>query len=332
MIHVINLNKTDTTYRNEALERWIGMIRPYKVLSVDEEEEAIRKYKSGDDKALEDIIKGHQRFLLACARTYSRYGDEILDLISEGNIALLRAAQNFDPEYGVKFISFAVHYIKRYMLAYFDQKGLVDHRINATVEAFVKETKETYLSENGFEIPDWQLNEIVGEKFERDFKQGGSYFRKVNVYFNDDIVPDDYDGDSVIDKITAVENDAVSELELEGLRVLSKTFIDNVCQSQTEKDVIIYGYGLFDEPQLSDYEIAVKCGLEEWQVGYLRNKIIGRMRLFAHGKTIRLNKSKHQSYVGKGEVKNSRSDSGNRVSKPNKHNIGKSVRRAKRRS
>ena len=325
-MHVIDLNRTDTTYRNESLETWIRTIRDYKVLSASEEEEIIPKAQSGDKEALNTIIKGNQRFLLAAARTYSRYADEILDLISEGNLALLHAVRNFNPSYNVKFISFAAWYIRRYMSDYFVTNSLVKHRITPTVNAYAKDAKEQYRKENEFDMPDWMLSELMKDEFDRDFKQGGSYFKPVDVYYDDELIPSDYDGDSTIDILTAVENEAVNTFYNEDLETIARNLVDNVCQNQMERDVIIYGYGLFENQQLSDFEIGLKHNLSEVQVAYVRRKVINHMILYANGKRIRLNKSKFQEQEaeqGKTRGRNTRDS----VHKSGTHNPRKNVRK-----
>ena len=324
-MHVIDLNRTDTTYRNESLETWIRTIRDYKVLSASEEEETVKRIKNGDAEAVNTLIKSNQRFLLSAARTYSRYADEILDLISEGNLALLHAIKNYNPSYGIKFISYAAWWIRHYMSDYYEKNTLVKHRINTTVDSFIKTTKEEFKKQNEFDIPDYLLNELANEEFDRDFKQGGSYFKRATVYFDDDITPDDFDCDSVIDKLTCVENDALSTFHNEDLVTITTTIIDNVCQNELERDVIIYGYGLFDKPQLSDFEIGLKYNLSEIQISYLRKKVINHMILYANGKKLRLNKSKFQEKDVEQRKTRGRSTR-NSVHKSGTHNPRKNVR------
>lgn len=323
-MHVINLNRTETTYRNESLETWIRTIRDYKILSASEEEQILPKAQNGDNEALNTIVKSNQRFLLSAARAYSRYADEILDLISEGNLALLHAIKKYNPKYGIKFLSYAAWWIRRYMSDYYEKNTLVKHRINPTVDSFIKTTKEEFRKENGFEIPDYILNELATDEFDREFKQGGSYFKRVNVYFDDDIKPDDYDYDSVIECLTCVENEVLSTFNNEDIITIATRLVDNVCQNQMERDVIIYGYGLFDNPQLSDFEIGLKYDISEIQVAYLRKKIINHMISYANGKKLKLNKSKFQEKDAEQRKTRGRG-TGNRVHKSRTHNPCKNV-------
>jgi len=292
--YTINLNRTDTTYRNESLEAWIRSIRGYKILSASEEEQIIQKAQNGDSEALNTIIKSNQRFLLSAARAYSRDANEILDLISEGNLALLRAVKNYNPSYGIKFISYAAWWIKGYMSEYFKTNSLIRHRMSKDVEQFIKNTKENFRKENGFDMPDHLLRELAKDEFERDFKRSGSYLKQSTVYFDDDITPEDFDGDSLIEKLTCVENDALPAFHKQELLTAATKLVDKMCQNQIERDVIIHGYGLFDEPQLSDYEISQKHNITEKQVSYVRRKVIRRMISYVNGEKLIVRQSKLQ--------------------------------------
>lgn len=287
----------DTTYRNEALERWLTSIRSYKVLSVMEEEEIIQKYKDGNKAALDTLIKGNQRFLFSVARTFSRDGNEILDLISEGNIGLLEAIEKYDLTYGIRFLSFAVYYIRKCMLHYLDKGEFIKHKIKSEVRTFIKKTKEKWLSEHEYPIPDWILLDMVKEEFDRDFKHNGAYCKKSTVYFECDLTDNNSDCDSVIDKASCVQNDVIEELNDDDNRTMVMGLMDAVCKSNVERDVLIGCYGLFGTQPLTENEIAKKHNLELWQVGYLRRKLVDRMRNFAQGKKIRLSRTKFQPYV-----------------------------------
>ena len=284
----------DTTYKNEALNRWISSICPYKILDIDEEEEVIRRYKNGDKGALDLLIKGNQRFLLAAARTYSRKADDILDLIQEGNLGLLAAIEKYDLTYGTKFLSFAVHYIKRQMSDYIAMRKLVKHRVNASIEAYVRDIKADWFNDNGFDMPDWMVNEMVSEEFKRDFKSAGLYFKKVSVVYDDDMLGEDYEGNSVIERITSVENSVIGMFEEEDISIECAELIDKVCQGDLEKNVLIDSLGLFGHLKLTDIEISKKYGLKKWQVGYITRKVMERMRNYVNGKKVKVCKSKLQ--------------------------------------
>ncbi len=110
----------------EALSSYLKRISKYPVLSREEEIELAKKAQEGDKEALKKLIESNLRFVVSVASKYRGYGIPIMDLINEGNLGLIQAAKRFDPERGVKFISYAVWWIKQaIMQALAEQSGAV---------------------------------------------------------------------------------------------------------------------------------------------------------------------------------------------------------------
>ncbi len=96
-----------------SLEAYIQTVNQIPVLSVDEERSlAQRLQEHGDIEAARQMVLSHLRFVVHIARSYSGYGLAQADLIQEGNVGLMKAVKRFDPAYGVRLVSFAVHWIK----------------------------------------------------------------------------------------------------------------------------------------------------------------------------------------------------------------------------
>jgi RNA polymerase sigma factor (sigma-70 family) len=87
-------------------------IRRFNNLTKEEENDCFEKYRNGDLKARERIIECNQKFVVSCARKFGNE-DNLLDLISEGNIGLMKAIDTFDHKSGYKFITYAIHYVLR---------------------------------------------------------------------------------------------------------------------------------------------------------------------------------------------------------------------------
>jgi len=99
-----------------SLEAYIGAVHQIPVLSVEEEQSLARRYRDHDDlAAARELVHSHLRFVVHVARSYSGYGLALGDLIQEGNIGLMKAVKRFDPEVGVRLVSFAVHWIRAEM-------------------------------------------------------------------------------------------------------------------------------------------------------------------------------------------------------------------------
>jgi RNA polymerase sigma-32 factor len=95
------------------IESYITRIYSVPVLSAEQEQELAKRYKNEDDlNAVRELIFSHLRFVVHIARSYSGYGLPQADLIQEGNVGLMKAVKRFDPDVGVRLISFAVHWIK----------------------------------------------------------------------------------------------------------------------------------------------------------------------------------------------------------------------------
>ena len=99
-----------------SLEAYIGAVHQIPVLSAEDEQALARRYRDGEDlDAARELVHSHLRFVVHVARGYSGYGLQLGDLIQEGNIGLMKAVKRFDPDIGVRLVSFAVHWIRAEM-------------------------------------------------------------------------------------------------------------------------------------------------------------------------------------------------------------------------
>lgn len=108
-----SLQLADRLVPGANLESYIQAAARIPVLTVDEERDlAERLHYEGDVEAARQLVLSHLRFVIHIARSYSGYGLAQADLIQEGNVGLMKAVKRFNPEYGVRLVSFAVHWIK----------------------------------------------------------------------------------------------------------------------------------------------------------------------------------------------------------------------------
>jgi len=116
---------------SDSLERYLNDIGKIDLLSVEDEISLAARIRNGDIGALQQLVKGNLRFVVSVAKKYQERGLKLGDLISEGNIGLIKAASRFDDTKGFKFISFAVWWIRQsILLAIAEQKRLVRLPIN----------------------------------------------------------------------------------------------------------------------------------------------------------------------------------------------------------
>lgn len=109
----ITTNKNILTENSEILRDYFKDISKYPILSGDEQIELARKAKNGDSISRNKLIKSNLRFVITCAKQYVGQGVPLIDLISAGNLGLIQSLENYDPDRGYKFLSFAVWYIRR---------------------------------------------------------------------------------------------------------------------------------------------------------------------------------------------------------------------------
>ncbi len=99
-----------------SLDAYIGAVHQIPVLTVEDEQRLARRFRDDEDlDAARELVHSHLRFVVHVARGYNGYGLQLGDLIQEGNIGLMKAVKRFDPEMGVRLVSFAVHWIRAEM-------------------------------------------------------------------------------------------------------------------------------------------------------------------------------------------------------------------------
>lgn len=114
-----NLSTMQLALPAGSLETYIHSINEIPILSAEQEKELARRFHESEDlEAARQLIMSHLRFVVRVARGYNGYGLPQADLIQEGNIGLMKAVKRFDPEIGVRLVSFAVHWIRAEMHEY----------------------------------------------------------------------------------------------------------------------------------------------------------------------------------------------------------------------
>src|SRR5687767_10378616 len=112
----LKISKSITNRESQSLEKYLQEIGKVELISPEEEVQLAVRIKSGDQKALEKLTKANLRFVVSVAKQYQNQGLTLPDLINEGNLGLIKAAQRFDETRGFKFISYAVWWIRQSIL------------------------------------------------------------------------------------------------------------------------------------------------------------------------------------------------------------------------
>ncbi|MCB5259539.1 MAG: RNA polymerase sigma factor RpoD/SigA [Candidatus Cloacimonetes bacterium] len=149
--------RRESVFADKALQSYLNEISKFKTLSREEEHDLGIKARNGDADAMNRLIQANLKFVVKIAARYQNRGLSLSELISEGNIGLIKAIEKFDPDKDIKLISYAIWWIKqRIMLAVSEKSSLIRvplgksstaHRIKATQERLFSETGETASTE-----------------------------------------------------------------------------------------------------------------------------------------------------------------------------------------
>ena len=257
-----------------ALEKYLSEIGREELLTSEEEVELAQRIRKGDRKALDRLTKANLRFVVSVAKQYQNQGLTLSDLINEGNLGLIRAAEKFDETRGFKFISYAVWWIRQSILqAIAEQSRIVRlplnqvgsvNKINRILSKFEQENERKPSVDEIAERTD-----IPEEKVGEAMMVSG---RHVSV----DAPFVDGEENSLLDVLV---NDnapmADKQLLLESLRTEIASLLQSL--NDRERKVVRAFYGI-GEPELTLEEIGNKYGLTRERVRQIKEKAIRRLR------------------------------------------------------
>jgi RNA polymerase primary sigma factor len=121
----LKINNSITDRRSFTTEKYLQEISKIPLISLQKEIELVTRIKQGDSKAKDDLIRANLRFVVSAAKTYQNMGIELSDLINDGNIGLIKAAELFDETRGFKFISYAIWWIRQSILESMARTGRI---------------------------------------------------------------------------------------------------------------------------------------------------------------------------------------------------------------
>src|SRR4051794_16663506 len=147
----LKITKSITNRESQSLEKYLQEIGKVDLITPEEEVQLAVRIKQGDQVALEKLTKANLRFVISVAKQYQNQGLSLSDLINEGNIGLIKAAQRFDESRGFKFISYAVWWIRQsIMQALVENSRMVRLPLNK-IGSYSKITKMMVKFEQNFE-------------------------------------------------------------------------------------------------------------------------------------------------------------------------------------
>ena len=271
----LKITKSITNRESQSLDKYLQEIGREELITAEMEVELAQKIKQGDQIALEKLTKANLRFVVSVAKQYQNQGLTLPDLINEGNLGLIKAAQRFDETRGFKFISYAVWWIRQSILqALAEQSRIVRLPLNQ-VGSLNKINKAFSRLEQEFERPPSSDElatalELTEEKVKDTMKISG---RHVSV----DAPFVDGEDNSLLDVM--VNNDS-PKADLELMRESLQREIERSLStlSDREKDVVMLFFGIGKKHGLTLEEIGSKFDLTRERVRQIKEKAIRRLR------------------------------------------------------
>lgn len=270
----LKITKSITNRESASLDKYLQEISHEEMISVEEEVDLAQRIKKGDKKALEKLAKANLRFVVSVAKQYQNQGLSLPDLINEGNLGLIKAAEKFDETRGFKFISYAVWWIRQSILqAIAEQSRIVRlplnqvgsvNKINRILNQFEQENERRPSLE---EIAD-QID-LPEDKIADAMKVTGKHI-SVDAPFAEG------EDNSLLDVMPNVDAPmADNELVLESLREEVARLLQTL--SDRERNVIEAFYGINQREMTLD-EIGDKYGLTRERVRQIKEKAIRHLR------------------------------------------------------
>ncbi len=271
----LKISKSITNREQGALDKYLADIAKEPMITPDEEVELAQKIKMGDQIALDRLVRANLRFVVSVAKQYQNQGLSLADLINEGNVGLIKAAQRFDETKGFKFISYAVWWIRQAILqAVAEQSRMVRLPLNQV--GFISRVKKTasYLEQLYQRKP--TIKEIADEldmpeeKVEtalkvnaKEVSMDAPVSSDDDMTFIDTVIPEDnYDADRIV--VSESESAAIKR----SLSVLN----------EKERKIITYYFGLDSNKSYSLEEIGNMMDMTRERVRQVKDKALKKLR------------------------------------------------------
>jgi RNA polymerase primary sigma factor len=279
----LKITKSITNRDGESLEKYLQDIGKEELLSTEEEVDLAMRIKQGDQKALERLTKANLRFVVSVAKQYQNQGLALPDLINEGNLGLIKAAERFDETRGFKFISYAVWWIRQSILqAIADQSRIVRLPLNQVSSVNkISQISSRFEQENERHPSVDEISEHIDlpkEKIDEAMNINGKHV-SVDAPFVDG------DDSSLLDILVNDSSpSADKQLLLESLRQEIQKALEGL--NERERLVITAYFGI-GQPEMTLDEIGEKYKLTRERVRQIKEKAIRRLRYNTQNETLK---------------------------------------------
>jgi RNA polymerase primary sigma factor len=270
----LKISKSITNRTNASLDKYLQEIGREEMVSVEEEVELAQRIKKGDQTALERLVRANLRFVVSVAKQYQNQGLTLSDLINEGNVGLIKAAEKFDETRGFKFISYAVWWIRQsIMQALAEQSRIIRLPLNQVGSlSKINKARLKFEQQNERKPSAQELADLM----ETSVEKINEALRINNRTLSVDAPISEEEDNVLLDVL--VNNDSSGADQKLTHESLNKE-IDRALSTltQRERDVIRYFFGI-NIPEMSLEEIGTMLGLTRERVRQIKEQAIRRLR------------------------------------------------------
>ncbi len=272
----LKITKSITNRESQSLEKYLQEIGKVELITPEEEVKLAERIKQGDQRALDRLTKANLRFVVSVAKQYQNQGLSLPDLINEGNLGLIKAAQRFDETRGFKFISYAVWWIHQSILqALAEQSRIVRLPLNKVgltnrINKAFSQLEQEYEREPS--------TEEIAEALEIEIEEVASTLGVASRHVSMDSPMSDGEENTLMDVLENPNADA-TDGELDHNQSLH-TEISRSLKTLTERqqDVIRFFFGIGVDHPLSLEDIGERFNLTRERVRQIKDKAISKLK------------------------------------------------------
>lgn len=279
----LKITKQVTNRETASLDKYLQEIGKVDLITADEEVELAQRIKAGDHLALEKLTKANLRFVVSVAKQYQNQGLTLPDLINEGNLGLIKAAQRFDETRGFKFISYAVWWIRQSILqALAEQSRIVRLPLNKIGSINKINKMYAYLEQSNERPP---TAEEIAKELDMTINDVKESMKNSGRHVSMDAPLIEGEDSNLYDVLRGGESPNPDKLLLhESLR----TEIERALETLTprEGDVIRLYFGLADQQPMTLEEIGETFDLTRERVRQIKEKAIRRLKHTSRSKIL----------------------------------------------
>jgi len=281
----LKITKSITNRESQSLDKYLQDIGKEELITAETEVELAKRIKQGDQAALEKLTKANLRFVVSVAKQYQNQGLTLPDLINEGNLGLIKAAQKFDETRGFKFISYAVWWIRQSILQALAEQARIVRlplnqvgSLNKINKAFSKLEQEYERPPSAEELA--EVLEVPEDKIKESMKVAG---RHVSM---DAPLSSSEDGGTLMDVMANADSPKADKLLMaESLQKEIERSLSTLTDKEREIIRLFFGIGM--NHGLTLEEIGAKFNLTRERVRQIKEKAIRRLRHTSRNKLLK---------------------------------------------